>query len=121
MPGSTWAATPPEDRFDAMVEAVTSLLGALTASLAGRLTLRADDPAGRTPGHPVLLPERPRAADVDLLRLAVAVPGYQRDQVDAVLDRLAAELDARDARVAEVEAQLAASSGPTSGSTGGDA
>ena len=71
-----------------LVAVLVVVLAALAAALAGRLTLRADDPAGRTPGHPVLLPERPRAADVDLLRLAVAVPGYQRDQVDAVLLRL---------------------------------
>ena len=84
---------------------------ALAAALAGRLTLRAGDPAGRTPGHPVLLPERPRAADVDLLRLADAVPGYQRDQVDAVLLRLRDALAEREdeatalrARVAELEA-----------------
>ena len=41
------------------------------------------------------------------LRFGVALRGYAMDQVDAVLDRLAAELDARDARVAELSAQLA--------------
>ena len=59
--------------------------------------------------------------DVRGLRFGVALRGYAMDQVDAVLDRLAAELDARDARVAEVEAQLAASTGPVPGTTGGDA
>lgn len=94
-----------------LVAVLVVVLAALAAALAGRLTLRADDPAGRTPGHPVLLPERPRAADVDLLRLAVAVPGYQRDQVDAVLLRLRDalaqcedEVTALRARVAELEA-----------------
>lgn len=94
-----------------LVAVLLVVLAALAAALAGRLTLRADDPAGRTPGHPVLLPERPRAADVDLLRLAVAVPGYQRDQVDAVLLRLRDALAEREdeatalrARVAELEA-----------------
>ena len=55
------------------------------------------------------------------LRFGVALRGYAMDQVDAVLDRLAAELDARDARVAEVEAQLAARGGPPSRSAGVDA
>ncbi|MGB7817433.1 MAG: AAA family ATPase, partial [Ornithinibacter sp.] len=40
-PGSTWAATPPEDRFDGMVEALTALLRAMTA--AGPLVLVLDD------------------------------------------------------------------------------
>lgn len=44
------------------------------------------------------------------LRFGVALRGYAMDQVDAVLDRLAAELDARDARVAQLTAQLGASS-----------
>jgi class 3 adenylate cyclase len=41
VPGSTWAATPPEDRFDGMVEALTSLLTALTA--AGPLVVVLED------------------------------------------------------------------------------
>lgn len=52
--------------------------------------------------------------DVRGLRFGVALRGYAMDQVDAVLDRLAAELDARDARVAEVEARLAARDDPSS-------
>lgn len=46
------------------------------------------------------------------LRFGVALRGYAMDQVDAVLDRLAAELEARDARVAELEAQLAGTGRP---------
>lgn len=59
--------------------------------------------------------------DVRSLRFGVALRGYAMDQVDAVLDRLAAELDARDARVAEVEAQLTALGGPASESRGVEA
>ena len=59
--------------------------------------------------------------DVRGLRFGVALRGYAMDQVDAVLDRLAAELDARDARVAEVEAELAARGGPSSTSAEVDA
>lgn len=40
------------------------------------------------------------------LRFGVALRGYAMDQVDAILDRLAAELDARDARIAELSAQV---------------
>ena len=47
------------------------------------------------------------AAAVRGLRFGVALRGYAMDQVDAVLDRLAAELEARDARIAELEAPLA--------------
>jgi len=102
-----------------LVAVLVVVLAALAASLAGRLTLRALEPAGRTPAHPVLLPERPHAADVDLLRLAVAVPGYQRDQVDAALLRLRDALAEREdeaaalrARVAELEAADVPRRGP---------
>ena len=49
------------------------------------------------------------------LRFGVALRGYAMDQVDTVLDRLAADLEARDVRIARLEAQLSASrtaSGP---------
>ena len=49
------------------------------------------------------------------LRFGVALRGYAMDQVDTVLDRLAAELEARDTRIAELDAQLAAR-GASSGS-----
>lgn len=42
------------------------------------------------------------------LRFGVALRGYAMDQVDAVLDRLATELDARDAQLVELGARLAA-------------
>ncbi|WP_371498921.1 DivIVA domain-containing protein [Kitasatospora sp. NBC_00374] len=42
--------------------------------------------------------------DVDGLRLPMALRGYRMDEVDDVLDRLAAELAGRDARIAELEA-----------------
>lgn len=46
-------------------------------------------------------------ADVDRLRLPVALRGYRMADVDDVLDRLAAELTERDARIAELEAECA--------------
>ncbi len=42
---------------------------------------------------PVLLPEHPRGADVDGLRLSPALRGYRCEQVDGVLDALAGEIE----------------------------
>ncbi|GAA2782643.1 DivIVA domain-containing protein [Streptomyces showdoensis] len=46
-------------------------------------------------------------ADVEALRLPVAVRGYRMADVDDVLGRLGAELAERDARIAELETALA--------------
>ncbi|HZG03442.1 MAG TPA: DivIVA domain-containing protein [Streptomyces sp.] len=55
-----------------------------------------------------LPPDRPvNRADLEALRLPVAARGYRMAEVDDVLDRLGAELAARDARIAELEASLA--------------
>jgi DivIVA domain-containing protein len=71
--------------------------------------------AGRLPTVPqptrvrytAQLPQRPSAADVDQLRLPVAVRGYRMDDVDAALATL------RD-RIAELEAQTSVgSAGPS--------
>ncbi|MFE2480346.1 DivIVA domain-containing protein [Streptomyces sp. NPDC001194] len=43
-------------------------------------------------------------ADIDALRLPVAPRGYRMAEVDDVLERLAAELAERDARIAELTA-----------------
>lgn len=40
------------------------------------------------------------------LRFGVVLRGYAMDQVDNVLDRIAADLESRDARIAELEARL---------------
>lgn len=47
-------------------------------------------------------------ADIDALRLPVAPRGYRMAEVDDVLDRLAAELAERDARIAQLTSHLAA-------------
>ncbi|MBD7995296.1 DivIVA domain-containing protein [Arthrobacter sp. Sa2CUA1] len=60
------------------------------------------EPDPRLP--PVLLPERPVAADVADLRFSVALRGYRMDEVDEVLERLAAALLERDAALAELRA-----------------
>jgi DivIVA domain-containing protein len=41
--------------------------------------------------------------DVERLRFSVAFRGYRMDEVDAVLERLRAELAARDAHIVELE------------------
>ncbi|MGP3967995.1 DivIVA domain-containing protein [Streptomyces sp. 6N223] len=60
---------------------------------------RIDDPLPRD--RPVV------PADVVAVRLPVAPRGYRMAEVDDVLDRLAAELAERDARIAELESALA--------------
>ncbi|MBC3842661.1 DivIVA domain-containing protein [Streptacidiphilus sp. 4-A2] len=46
--------------------------------------------------------------DIDELRFPMALRGYRMDEVDDVLDRLAAELAHRDERIAELETALSA-------------
>lgn len=54
-----------------------------------------------------LPPDRPLApADVEALRLPLAVRGYRMAEVDDALNRLGAELAERDARITELEAAL---------------
>jgi DivIVA domain-containing protein len=81
---------------------------AVVALLAvGRLGELPDADADRAP---LALPaDRPMdRADVDGVRFAVGLRGYRMDEVDDVLDRLAAEVDKRDARISELESRLAA-------------
>ena len=44
--------------------------------------------------------------DVDSVRFAVGLRGYRMDEVDDVLDRLAAEVSQRDATIAQLEHEL---------------
>ena len=83
----------------AVVGVVAVLFGA--AVLATRSDpLLAEAPADRPD---VWLPEdRVRAADVAAVRFSTAVRGYRMDEVDAVLDRLAAELADRDRVIHEL-------------------
>ncbi|KNC20051.1 hypothetical protein AC792_02605 [Arthrobacter sp. RIT-PI-e] len=57
---------------------------------------------------PVLLPEVPGAADVDAVRFGLGLRGYRMDQVDEVLDRLAAALEERDAELRLLRSQVGA-------------
>jgi DivIVA domain-containing protein len=74
--------------------------------------------AGRGEGLPPAEPDRPDLtlsahrpvirADVDAVRFSVGLRGYRMDEVDDVLDRVAAGLEERDARIAVLEQRLAA-------------
>ena len=61
-----------------------------------------DRPDLALPGEGLLARE-----DVDRVRFSVGARGYRMDEVDDVLDRLVAELETRDARIAELESQPA--------------
>jgi DivIVA domain-containing protein len=67
---------------------------------------------------PTAMPEdRPvESADVDAVRFTVGMRGYRMDEVDEVLDRLAAEVAARDERIAELEGR-AGSDAPAAASS----
>ncbi len=80
----------------------------------GRHGLGLVEPVASLP--PVLLPERPTAPDVDAIRFGLGLRGYRMDQVDEVLDRLAAALGERDAVIAGLRSQLAGrGTGPATG------
>jgi DivIVA domain-containing protein len=97
-----------------VVAAVGAALFGLAALVFGRGEELAPLPPGATPTR---LPAGPVAGDdVRGLRFQQAVRGYRMDEVDWVLDRLAAELDRVGAersglrsRVVELEAALAGS------------
>jgi DivIVA domain-containing protein len=55
----------------------------------------------------VLLPDAPGAHDVDAVRFGLGLRGYRMDQVDEVLDRLAAAIEERDAVIRTLRSQLA--------------
>jgi DivIVA domain-containing protein len=78
-------------------------VGALLA--AGRL---GELPEAEPDRAPLALPDdRPLGRDdVDSVRFAVGLRGYRMDEVDDVLDRLAAEVSERDATIRHLESQL---------------
>ncbi|GHI65582.1 DivIVA domain-containing protein [Streptomyces asoensis] len=58
--------------------------------------------------HDPLPPDRPvDRSDIDHLRFPLAVRGYRMADVDDALNRVAAELAERDARIADLESALA--------------
>ncbi len=92
---------------------VAGVVGAVALVAAGRGAPLQPAPPDRPP---LALPaDRPLVpADLAALRFAVALRGYRMDQVDAVLDRLAAELRDREDRIAALQARLADPPSPPS-------
>ncbi|MEO3847422.1 DivIVA domain-containing protein [Streptomyces sp. B8F3] len=90
-----------------MLIAMVAVVAAVTVVLAGNGEEELTEPQPDRI-HAPLPPDRPLGrADIDALRLPVALRGYRMDDVDDALDRVAAELAERDARIAELEAALA--------------
>ncbi len=75
---------------------VAGLAFAVVAAVTGRTELMAEMPPDATPGLP---PGPLRPPDVAAARFDLAFRGYRMDQVDALLDRLSAELAARDEEI----------------------
>ncbi|WP_329223998.1 DivIVA domain-containing protein [Streptomyces sp. NBC_01485] len=64
--------------------------------------------------HDPLPPDRPvDRSDIDDLRFPLAARGYRMADVDDALNRVAAELAERDARIADLESALAGALTPT--------
>jgi len=92
-----------------LVLAALVVLFVVAAVAAGRGDLMAEVLPDR---RPVELPDEPLSpADLDGLRFGVGLRGYRMDQVDAVLDRLAAELARRDELIAQLAARVEALAG----------
>jgi DivIVA domain-containing protein len=79
--------------------AVVAAIAVVAVGRGGSMSVAEPDrsPRGALPDGAV-----DRAA-VDALRFTVAFRGYRMDEVDSVLDRMVAELEARDQRIAELE------------------
>ena len=87
-----------------IVAAVFGVIAWVAAGRGGGL----EDPHQDRP-EPALPDERQLAKpDIDGARFAVAWRGYRMDQVDRLLDRLAAEIDHRDRLIAELTAPVPA-------------
>ena len=84
-----------------VVAVVVFATAGVAAGAGGTLAAPAGDP------RPLAAHDGPLDAD-DLaeVRFPVVLRGYRMEAVDSVLDRVGAELTARDARIAELEAAL---------------
>jgi DivIVA domain-containing protein len=88
-------------------------LGVAAMAAAGGMGQMAKDPIHDT--YRQDLPDGPLGAeDITSLRFGIALRGYAMGQVDDVLDRLAAEIAVRDARIAELTGGQRATSAPPS-------
>jgi DivIVA domain-containing protein len=81
-----------------VVLAVVAAVGAVAAGLVrgGLAEPESSVPEAGLPAGPL------DVADVSAVRFSIGLRGYRMDEVDDVLDRLAAELAARDAEIARL-------------------
>ena len=86
--------------------AVIAVIGVVAAGRGGSLP---DAEPDRSPRGALPSGDIDRAA-VDGLRFTLAFRGYRMDEVDDVLDRLVAEVEERDRRIAELEGRWPSSS-----------
>ena len=88
--------------FILLLLAILAVLGGVALVAAGRGSGLPDAEPDRAPLG-VLPPDDVEQRDIERLRFSLAFRGYRMDEVDDVLDRLTAELAARDARISELE------------------
>jgi len=85
---------------------VLAVVAAVAAVAAG--VVRGGLPEATTSLPDSELPSGPlRGSDLHDVRFSLGLRGYRMDEVDEALDRAAAELDARDAEIAELRQALA--------------
>ncbi|MFF1351975.1 hypothetical protein ACFVZJ_39545 [Streptomyces sp. NPDC058322] len=90
-----------------LVTMVVVVAAVTLAVVGGGKSAVLQDVAPEQPADPLPVTRPVGRADVDALRLPVAVRGYRMTDVDEALGRLGAELAERDARIAELESALA--------------
>ena len=95
-------------------------LGVAAMAAAGGMGQMSRDPVYDT--YRQDLPDRPLGAeDIRRLRFGVTLRGYAMGQVDDVLERLAAEIAERDARIAELTTDATLESAPPTEAAAGRA
>ena len=105
MPGEWLDAHDTIGRMFALMVVVIAVVVFATVGVAAGAGGTLDTPAGDPPPLPGQDAPLDGAA-VAAVRFPVVVRGYRMEAVDAVLDRVGAELAARDARIAELEVAL---------------
>ncbi len=79
-----------------------AVIGGIAVVAAGRGGSLPTSEPDRSPRARLPIDDVDRSA-IDGLRFTLAFRGYRMDEVDAVLDHLAGELEARNARISEIE------------------
>ena len=100
-----------------LVVVAVAAVGATAFFAVGRGWPRGSGSSGGEPGAlpglveptpslpPVLLPEHPSATDIGSVRFSLGLRGYRMDQVDEVLDSLAAAIAERDSLIEALQEQ----------------